>query len=98
VPADNASKRSPPKWPSSPSGHLGARCTSAHRPDAIVLDLMLSLVRGWDVAERYKDMSHGQDIRIVVVSAAGAVTRSWRLWAYFASCRSPSGSPTWSTP
>ena len=48
----------------------------AYRPDVIVLDLMLPTVHGWAFIERYREVTHGQDIPIVVVSAAGAVTRS----------------------
>ena len=48
----------------------------AYPPDVIVLDLMLPTVHGWAFLERYREVTHGQDIPIVVVSAAGAVTRS----------------------
>jgi hypothetical protein len=37
---------------------------------------MLPVVHGWEFIERYHAVTHGQDIPIVVVSAAGAVTRS----------------------
>ena len=46
------------------------------KPDAIVLDLMLPVVHGWDFIERYRALTAGQEIPIVVVSAAGAVPRS----------------------
>src|SRR5947208_1828668 len=46
------------------------------KPDAIVLDLMLPVVHGWDFIERYRTLTDGQEIPIVVVSAAGAVPRS----------------------
>ena len=45
------------------------------RPDAIVLDLMLPRVNGWDFVERYQERTGGRVIPIVVVSAAGAVPR-----------------------
>ncbi len=45
-------------------------------PDAIVLDLMMPKLNGWDFVEQYRDHTGGQTIPIVVVSAAGAVTRS----------------------
>src|ERR671933_1010769 len=48
----------------------------ADRPDVIVLDLMLPVMHGWAFIERYREVTHGQEIPIVVVSAAGAVTRS----------------------
>jgi DNA-binding response OmpR family regulator len=46
------------------------------RPDAIVLDLMLPVVDGWAFIEQYLEHTNGVPIPIVVVSAAGAVTRS----------------------
>lgn len=46
------------------------------RPDAIVLDLMMPVLHGWDFIERYRERSAGDVIPIVVVSAAGAVPRS----------------------
>ena len=46
------------------------------RPDAIVLDLMLPGMNGWDFVERYQERTGGRVIPIVVVSAAGAVPRS----------------------
>jgi two-component system response regulator MprA len=45
-------------------------------PDAIVLDLMMPKLNGWDFVEQYRAHTGGQMIPIVVVSAAGAVPRS----------------------
>jgi CheY-like chemotaxis protein len=45
-------------------------------PDAIVLDLMLPKINGWDFVERYQERTGGRVIPIVVVSAAGAAPRS----------------------
>jgi DNA-binding response OmpR family regulator len=42
----------------------------------IVLDLMLPAMHGWDFIERYREVTAGENIPIVVVSAAGAVPRS----------------------
>ena len=47
-----------------------------YRPDLVVLDLMLPRVHGWDFLERYRDITDGEEIPIIVVSAAGAITRS----------------------
>jgi DNA-binding response OmpR family regulator len=49
---------------------------AVNRPDVIVLDLMLPVVHGWDFIERYREVTGGQVIPIVVVSAAGAIPRS----------------------
>ena len=46
------------------------------RPDAIVLDLMLPVLHGWDFVEHYREHTAGELVPILVVSAAGAVTRS----------------------
>jgi DNA-binding response OmpR family regulator len=47
-----------------------------YRPDLIVLDLMLPHMHGWDFIERYCEITGGESIPIIVVSAAGAITRS----------------------
>jgi DNA-binding response OmpR family regulator len=47
-----------------------------YRPDVVVLDLMLPRVHGWDFVEHYRDITGGDEIPIIVVSAAGAITRS----------------------
>jgi DNA-binding response OmpR family regulator len=49
---------------------------SAYRPDAIVLDLMMPTMHGWDFIEHYQDFTGREVIPIIVVSAAGAVPRS----------------------
>jgi two-component system chemotaxis response regulator CheY len=46
------------------------------RPDVIVLDLMMPVMDGWGFIERYRGLTHGEPIPIVVVSAAGAIPRS----------------------
>jgi two-component system, OmpR family, alkaline phosphatase synthesis response regulator PhoP len=47
-----------------------------YRPDVVVLDLMLPVLHGWEFVERYRGHTSGEELPIVVVSAAGAVTRS----------------------
>jgi DNA-binding response OmpR family regulator len=46
------------------------------RPDAILLDLRLPTVHGWDFVERYRDVTEGQSIPIIVVSGAGPIPDS----------------------
>ena len=45
-------------------------------PDLVLLDLMLPQMHGWDFVERYGEVTGGEKIPIIVVSAAGAITRS----------------------
>jgi CheY-like chemotaxis protein len=58
------------------NGAEALRRLEAARPDAIILDLMLPKMHGWDFVERYQERTRGRVIPIVVVSAAGAVPRS----------------------
>ncbi len=59
-----------------PNGLQAIASVGDHRPDAIVLDLMMPGMHGWDFIERYRDVTGGQTIPIVIVSAAGAIPRS----------------------
>jgi two-component system response regulator MprA len=47
-----------------------------HRPTAIVLDLMMPVMHGWDFVEKYRGTTAGETLPIIVVWAAGAVPRS----------------------
>ena len=44
------------------------------RPDAIVLDLTMPVVSGWDFLDQYRSRNPGGLIPIVAVSAAGAAS------------------------
>jgi DNA-binding response OmpR family regulator len=57
-------------------GHDALQLLGERRPDAIVLDLMMPIVHGWDFIETYQHHTRGKEIPIIVVSAAGAVPRS----------------------
>jgi two-component system, OmpR family, phosphate regulon response regulator PhoB len=59
-----------------PDGQQALQRVARRRPDAIVLDLMLPVLHGWEFVERYREHTNGEEIPIVVVSAAGAVPRS----------------------
>ena len=48
----------------------------AYRPAAIVLDLMMPVMHGWDFIEQYRERTDGEPIPIFVVSAAGAIPKS----------------------
>lgn len=58
----------------------GAEALSAldhQRPDAVVLDLLMPVMHGWDFMENYLDKTDGQLIPIVVVSVNPALPRSY---------------------
>src|SRR2546430_3523164 len=57
------------------NGHEALMSLESSPPDAIVLDLMMPMLNGWDFVEQYRDHTGGQTIPIVVVSAAGAGPR-----------------------
>src|SRR5262249_40490700 len=53
------------------------------RPDAVVLDLLMPVMHGWDFMEAYIEKTGGQPIPIVVVSVNPALPRSFdRLGVY----------------
>ncbi len=47
------------------------------RPDAVVLDLLMPVMHGWDFMESYLDKTDGQPIPIVVLSVNPALPRSY---------------------
>jgi DNA-binding response OmpR family regulator len=61
------------------NGADALKSPQAYRPDLIALDLMLPVMHGREFIERYRGVTHGQEIPIMVVSAAGAVTRSMEI-------------------
>jgi two-component system chemotaxis response regulator CheY len=50
----------------------------AHRPDVIVLDLMMPIMDGWAFAEACHRLTHPPEIPIIVVSAAHELVESAR--------------------
>ena len=47
------------------------------RPDAVVLDLLMPVMHGWDVMESYLDKTEGAPIPIVVLSVNPLLPRSF---------------------
>lgn len=45
---------------------------SGVRPGAIVLDLMMPIMDGWEFLRRRNDVPHAADVPVVVISASGA--------------------------
>jgi signal transduction histidine kinase len=52
-----------------PSGKLAFRFMESHRPDLILLDIMMPNMDGYAVCEEIKKSTHNQDIPIIFISA-----------------------------
>jgi DNA-binding response OmpR family regulator len=54
------------------SGEEAMEAVASHRPDLILLDIMLPVVDGFEVCQRVRENPDWRDIRIVLVSAMGS--------------------------
>jgi len=54
------------------SGEEAMETIARHRPDLILLDIMLPVVDGFEVCQRVRENPEWKDIRIVLVTALGS--------------------------
>ena len=54
------------------SGEEAMETIARHRPDLILLDIMLPVVDGFEVCQRVRENAEWKDIRIVLVTALGS--------------------------
>ena len=54
------------------SGEEAMETIARHRPDLILLDIMLPVVDGFEVCQRIREKAEWKDIRIVLVTALGS--------------------------
>ena len=54
------------------SGEEAMEAVARHRPDLILLDIMLPVVDGFEVCQRVRENPDWNDIRIVLVTALGS--------------------------
>jgi DNA-binding response OmpR family regulator len=54
------------------SGEEAMEAVARHRPDLILLDIMLPVVDGFEVCQRVRENPEWRDIRIVLVTALGS--------------------------
>src|ERR1700680_2020968 len=56
------------------SGEEALPCVALHRPDMILLDVMLPLKSGFEVCQKIRQTPEWQDIRIIMLTAKGRET------------------------
>lgn len=54
------------------SGEEAMETIARHRPDLILLDIMLPVVDGFEVCQRVREKAEWKDMRIVLVTALGS--------------------------
>jgi DNA-binding response OmpR family regulator len=54
------------------SGEEAMEAVARHRPDLILLDIMLPVVDGFEVCQRVRENPAWRDVRIVLVTALGS--------------------------
>ncbi len=52
-------------------GDAALKQVETHRPDLVLLDVMMSLKSGYEVCERMRERPDWQDIKIIMLSAKG---------------------------
>jgi CheY-like chemotaxis protein len=55
------------------TGEQGLEMARAHRPDLILLDMVLPGISGFEVLERLRGEAFGQDVRVIGVTATDYV-------------------------
>jgi len=56
------------------NGEEALTCVALHRPDMILLDVMLPLKSGFEVCQKIRQTPEWQDIRIIMLTAKGRET------------------------
>ena len=61
-------------------GFAGLRMAEAHRPDCVVLDVMMPGIDGHVVLQRLRASDGGLDLPVVMLTAAADDEHAWRAW------------------
>jgi two-component system, sensor histidine kinase and response regulator len=61
-------------------GFAGLRMAEAHRPDCVVLDVMMPGLDGHVVLQRLRASEGGLDLPVVMLTAASNDSHAWQAW------------------
>jgi CheY-like chemotaxis protein len=61
-------------------GFAALRAVEAHRPDCVVLDVMMPGMDGHAVLQRLRASEGGLDLPVVMLTAAADDTQAWQAW------------------
>jgi DNA-binding response OmpR family regulator len=61
-------------------GYAGLRLAESHRPDCVVLDVMMPGLDGHQVLTRLRASAGGLDLPVVMLTAAADDSHAWRAW------------------
>ena len=61
-------------------GFAGLRMAEAHRPDCVVLDVMMPGIDGHVVLQRLRAAEGGIELPVVMLTAAADDEQAWRAW------------------
>lgn len=61
-------------------GYAGLRMAESHRPDCIVLDVMMPGIDGHEVLKRLRASETGLRLPVVMLTAAADDRQAWQAW------------------
>jgi DNA-binding response OmpR family regulator len=61
-------------------GYAGLRIAESHRPDCVVLDVMMPGIDGHAVLQRLRASEGGLDLPVVMLTAAADDSHAWQAW------------------
>ena len=61
-------------------GYAGLRAVETEQPDCVVLDVMMPGLDGHGVLERIRSAAGGNDLPVVMLTAAADDAQAWRAW------------------
>ncbi len=61
-------------------GYAGLRMAESHRPDCVVLDVMMPGLDGHAVLQRLRASDGGLDLPVVMLTAAADDSHAWQAW------------------
>jgi DNA-binding response OmpR family regulator len=61
-------------------GYAGLRLTESHRPDCVVLDVMMPGLDGHAVLTRLRSSAGGRHLPVVMLTAAADDAHAWQAW------------------